>query len=123
MANRKARAYRNELVKRGSQATAMLNNVGRFSAVAFAVCVVALIGVQYARFIGRDVVAYRDLQNTQSDIARLEARRPHQLRDLQRRQDPEGAVPEIHSQLRLVRSNEAIIFVSPAPGAAPTTNP
>ncbi len=101
----------------------MLNQAGRFSAVAFAVCVVVLIAVQYARFIGRDVVALRDLQSTQSDIARLEARRTHQLRDLRRLADPQGAVPEIHSQLRLVRSNEAIIFMSPAPDAAPSSNP
>jgi hypothetical protein len=61
-----------------------------------------------------------ELSGVDSDISSLEARHVLQLRELRRLRDPDGAVPEIHDRLRLVRPNEAIIFVSPAPSASPS---
>ncbi|MBV8148061.1 MAG: hypothetical protein JO092_03095, partial [Candidatus Eremiobacteraeota bacterium] len=54
-----------------------------------------------------------------ADVAGLERRRMQQQRELVRLEDPLGAVPEIHDRLRLVRPNEAIIFLNPAPSPNP----
>jgi hypothetical protein len=58
-----------------------------------------------------------ELSTVNSDIDALRLRHEEQLRELHRLEDPDGAIPEIHDRLRLVRPNEAIIFVSPAPPA------
>jgi hypothetical protein len=76
-----------------------------------------------ARVIDENVALARDLNSTQSDIVSLQNRREMQIRELRRLQDPDGAVPEIHDRLKLVKPNEAIIFVSPAPSAAPSSAP
>jgi len=83
----------------------------------------ALVVVQFARVIDQNVALAHDLASTQSDIDALQARREWQVRELRRLADPEGAVPEIHERLKLVKPNEAIIFVSPAPSAVPSSAP
>ncbi len=110
-------------VKKRTGASLMLRLAGRVSAFLIALLVFALVAVQFARVIDQNVALARDLSSTQSDIAALQARRAWQIRELRRLRDPEGAVPEIHDRLKLVRPNEAIIFVSPAPSAAASPAP
>jgi septal ring factor EnvC (AmiA/AmiB activator) len=92
---------------------------GRLAAVALSLLIALLVGIQFARVIGQNVAMERELHDVRSDIASLERRRVEQQRELLRLQDPLGAVPEIHDRLRLVRSNEAIIFLNPVPSPAP----
>jgi cell division protein FtsB len=87
------------------------------TATAIALLVGTLVAIQFARAIGENVAAARELASIRSDIATLKARREDQLHELRRLRDPQGAVPEIHDRLRLVRPNEALIFVSPQPAA------
>jgi cell division protein FtsB len=99
----------------------VLRLAGRIVAAGIAVLVAGLVGVQFARAIGENVVAARDLSSIRADIAALQKRRDEQQLELRRLRDPQGAIPEIHDRLRLVRPNEALIFVSPQPAA--TSNP
>ena len=99
----------------------VLRLAGRIVAAGIAVLVVGLVGVQFARAIGENVVAARELSSIRADIAALQKRRDEQQLELRRLRDPQGAIPEIHDRLRLVRPNEALIFVSPQPAA--TSNP
>jgi hypothetical protein len=104
-------------VKRRVRARILLRTAGRLAAVAVGLLVILLVGIQFARAIGQNIVAARELSSVRSDIVALRQHRAEQLRELRRLEDPNGAVPEIHDRLRLVRPNEAIIFVSPAPAA------
>ncbi|HEY6485087.1 MAG TPA: hypothetical protein VIX83_01730 [Candidatus Cybelea sp.] len=87
---------------------------------ALVLLVASLIVVQFVRAIGQNVAAAHQLSSLQTDIAALERQRDEQQRELRRLRDPEGAVPEIHDRLRLVRPNEAMVFISPAPASAAT---
>lgn len=92
---------------------------GRITAAALGVLVAVLVAVQFGRVIGENLTMARQLTSARSDIAVLEKRREQQRREIVRLRDPEGAIPEIHDRLRMVRPNETIIFVSPAPAATP----
>jgi len=98
----------------------VLRLFGRGTAAALGLLVVTLVVIQFARAIGENVGAARQLSAFRADIATLERRRDEQQRELRRLRAPEGAVPEIHDRLRLVRPNEALIFVSPQPVAQPS---
>ena len=76
----------------------------------------ALVVVQYARVIDENVAAMHQLAAARVDISALERRRDEQQQEVSRLRDPQGAVPDIHDRLRLVRPNETLIFVSPQPG-------
>ncbi len=114
MALRKHRTGRKRVVARRTRP--VLRLAGRVLASALAVLVATLVAVQFARAIGENVAAAHDLSSIRSDIASLERRREEQRQELRRLRDPQGAIPEIHDRLRLVRPNEALIFVSPQPG-------
>lgn len=122
MAERAPGSSRIGSVKKRTRASLMLRLAGRVSATMVALLIFALVTVQFARVIDENVALARDLASTQSDIVTLQARRDWQIRELRRLQDAEGAVPEIHERLKLVKPNEAIIFVSPAPSAAPSSS-
>jgi hypothetical protein len=92
---------------------------GRLAAIVLTLLIALLVGIQFARVIQQNVAMAQELRSVRADIVSLERRRMHQQRELVRLEDPIGAVPEIHDRLRLVRSNEAIIFLSPAPSPAP----
>jgi hypothetical protein len=81
--------------------------------------VITLVAIQFARAIGENLTAARELSAIRSDISALERRRVEQQLDLRRLRDPQGTIPEIHDRLRLVRPNEALIFVSPQPAEPP----
>ncbi|HEY1867321.1 MAG TPA: hypothetical protein VGG70_03435 [Candidatus Cybelea sp.] len=103
----------------------VLRLAGRITAAALALLVVTLVTIQFARAIGDNLAAMHQLATMKSDIAALERRRDEQQQELRRLRDPQGAIPEIHDRLRLVRPNEALIFVSPQPGvpAGPSSAP
>lgn len=92
------------------------------TAAAIALLVITLVAIQFARAIGENLTAARELSAIRSDISALERRRVEQQLDLRRLRDPQGTIPEIHDRLRLVRPNEALIFVSPQP-AEPQAGP
>jgi len=99
------------------RASPLLRFAGRLTAAALALMVVTLVGIQFARAFGENLSAARELRSLHADIAALQRRRDEQMRELQRLRDPQGAIPEIHDRLRLVRPNEALIFVSPQPAS------
>jgi cell division protein FtsB len=95
-----------------------LRFAGRVTALALMLLVVTLVAIQFARAIGENLAAAHQLATIRSDIAALRERRSEQQQELRRLRSPEGAVPEIHDRLRLVRPNETLIFVSPQPPAS-----
>ncbi len=95
---------------------------GRVIVLFFVLLVVTLVTIQFARAIGQNLAAARELSAIRSDISALERRREDQQRELRRLRDPQGAIPEIHDRLRLVRPNEALIFVSPQPASSVGTS-
>lgn len=108
-------------VKRTLRTSPLVRLLGRIGATALALLVFTLVGIQFARVVHQNIGLSRELAATQSDITQLQAHRAWQLRQLRRLQDPQGAIPEIHDRLRLVRANEAIVFVSPLP--SPDSSP
>ncbi|MFY9719380.1 MAG: hypothetical protein WAK16_07025 [Candidatus Cybelea sp.] len=92
---------------------------GRALTAGIVVLVVSLVVVQFARAIGENLTTAHQLAALRSDINALQRQRADQERELRRLRDPEGTIPEIHDRLRLARPNEQIIFISPAPSAAP----
>jgi cell division protein FtsB len=92
--------------------------VGRIGVVSVAVAFLSIVGIQYARVIGRNVALAHELRDAQSDLVRLKARRAQQAREIRRLSDPRGAIPEIHAKLHLVGDNEAIIYLKRA-GSSP----
>ena len=100
-------------------ARAILRLAGRCTASALALLVFTLVSIQFARVIGQNVGAARELSSVRRQVAELERRSVRQRAEIRRLRDPQGAVPEIHDRLRLVRPNEELIFVSPAPAPQP----
>jgi hypothetical protein len=90
---------------------ALLRLTSRIGVVCVVLVVVSLITVQYARLIGRTVAMAHELRDERRDVARLEARRLQQDREIRRLSDPAGALPEIHDRLHLVGDHEAIIYL------------
>jgi cell division protein FtsB len=102
-----------------TQSQLILRLAGRIAAAAVGLLVAVLVAVQFGRVIAENVTMVRQLASVRGDIVALEKRRSQQRREIARLRDPEGTIPEIHDRLRMVRPNETIIFVSPAPTSAP----
>ena len=121
MAVRGSNAKRKGVATR--RARPALRLAGRVAATALALLVVTLVAIQFARAIGENLSAAHELSAIRSDVAALKHRRDEQRSELRRLREPEGTIPEIHDRLRLVRPNEALIFVSPqpAPEGKPST--
>jgi cell division protein FtsB len=120
MAGRKLGADLSRAAARGP--SPRLRLAGRITAAALALLVVTLVGIQFARAVEENLTAVHELSAIHSDIAALQRRRAEQELELRRLRDPAGVIPEIHDRLRLVRPNEALIFVSPQP-ASPQSDP
>ena len=73
--------------------------------------VLALVGVQYAHVIGRNLALAHELHSVERDVVSLRAREVQQKQQIRRLSDPSGAIPEIHDRLHLVRDKEAIIYL------------
>lgn len=84
---------------------------GRIGVVCVALVAFSVIGVQYARVIGRNVALAHELRDVERDVVTLRARKTQQERDIRRLSDPRGAIPEIHDRLHLVGDKEAIIYL------------
>jgi len=91
--------------------TTLLRLLSRIGVAAVVVFFVALVGVQYARVIGRNIALAHEVRRIEGDVAALKTKRAHQLREIRRLSDPHGAIPEIHDRLRLVGEREAIIYL------------
>ena len=89
----------------------LLRLLGRAAVACLALAVLSLIGVQYARVIGRNLALAHELRDVQHDIVALRAKEEHQQHEIRRLSDPDGAVPEIHDRLHLVGDKEAIIYL------------
>ncbi len=61
----------------------------------------------------------RHLATVKSQSLRYRSAKLHSARRFFDCKTQQGAIPEIHDRLRLVRADEAIIFVSPAPSTTP----
>ena len=85
--------------------------LGRIGVVCVALIAFSVIGVQYARLIGRNIALAHELRDVERDIASLKVKRVQQDRDIRRLSDPRGAIPEIHDRLHLVGEHEAIIYL------------
>jgi len=84
-----------------------------------AVVVFTLVSIQFARIVNENIAMARSLSSVEDDVQALREHRRREERELRRLMDPEGAVPEIHDRLHMVRSNEAIIYIKPAPASHP----
>lgn len=71
------------------------------------------VSLQFAHVINENIAMASSLSSVQDEIAQLRAHRHHQELQIRRLNDLEGAVPEIHDRLRLVRPDEELIFVKP----------
>lgn len=89
----------------------LLRLLGRIGVVSVALVAISLIGVQYARVIGRNIALAHELRDVERDVAMLKVKRSQQERDIRRLSDPRGAIPEIHDRLHLVGDKEAIIYL------------
>jgi hypothetical protein len=98
---------------------ALFRLLGRIGVVCVAVVALSLIGVQYARVIGRNIALAHELRDVERDVIALKAKRAQQQRDISRLSDPHGAVPEIHDRLHMVGDHEAIIYLKRTKPAAP----
>ncbi len=99
-------------------AATLVRLLGRIGVASVVVFVVSLVGVQYARVIGRNVALAHELHAVEADVLSLKVKRAQQMRDIARLSDPRGAIPEIHDRLHLVGSKEAIIYLKRG-GATP----
>jgi uncharacterized ion transporter superfamily protein YfcC len=84
-----------------------------------AVVVFTLVSIQFARIVNENVAMARSLSSVQEDVQALRNHKREEERQLRRLMDPEGAIPDIHDRLHLVRAKEAIIYIKPAPAARP----
>jgi len=88
-----------------------LRLVGRIAVVAVVATFVAIVSVQYARIIGKNLAMARQLASAQTEVRALEAKRADSDREIRRLSDPVGVIPEIHDKLHLVRGHETIIYL------------
>jgi hypothetical protein len=89
----------------------LLRLLGRLGVTCVALVAFSLVGVQYARLIGRNIALAHELRDVERDVASLKVKRVQQERDIRRLSDPRGAIPEIHDRLHLVGEHEAIIYL------------
>lgn len=78
------------------------------------VVVFTLVSIQFAHIVNENVAMARSLSSVRRDVDALREHRRQAQREVRRLMDPEGAIPDIHDRLRLVRPNEAIIYIKPA---------
>ncbi len=98
-------------MKRRRGAAGIVRLFSRLIFGAVAVVVFTLVSIQFARVVNENIAMARSLSDVQHDVATLRERKRQEEHELRRLLDPEGAVPAIHDRLRLVKANEAIIYV------------
>jgi cell division protein FtsB len=99
----------------------VLRLVGRLTLVAVGFGVFAIVGVQFAGIAAKNLALSTELDASRAQIDSLKARETQQRRTIVRLSDPEGAIPAIHEELRLVGPREEIFDVrglgQPTPAA------
>ena len=88
--------------------------MGRLLAGLLALVVFTLVSIQFVRIAGENVAMARSLSSVERDVRSLKDRKRSEEHQIRRLLDPQGAIPEIHDRLHLVRTNEAIIYVKQA---------
>ena len=83
----------------------------RITVGTIALWVVALIASQYLHLVTRDIALAHQVADARANVQTLQARRDRQVAEIQRLEDPRGAVPEIHRLLGLFAPNERQIFL------------
>lgn len=97
----------------------LLRAIVAAGAAAVTLGLLALIVVQCAKLLERNISLSRELAVLQGETADLQQKESAQKRMIARLRDPSGAIPEIHQRLRVVRSDETLIYVqAPQPTAA-----
>lgn len=104
-------------MKRRRGAAGIFRLFSRLFFGAVAVVVFTLVSIQFARIVNENIAMAHSLSSVEHDVAALQEHKRQEERELRRLLDPEGAVPEIHDRLHMVRSNEAIIYVKRAHAA------
>ncbi len=98
----------------------VLRLAGRLALVAVGFAVFAIVGVQFAGIVAKNLALSAELAASRTQIESLKAREAQQHRTIVRLGDPEGAIPAIHEKLRLVGPREEIFYVrglGPTPAA------
>lgn len=118
MANGSPPGGRSGTVSR-TKASGAVRLFSRLAASIFALVIITLVSVQFARIVNEDIAMANSLSSVQGDIRDLQAHNRRERREIRRLMDPEGAIPEIHDRLHLVQPGEAIIYLKPAPREGP----
>jgi hypothetical protein len=84
---------------------------GRVALLGVTLGVLAVVAIQFEGIVVKNVAVAAELRASSDRIAALSAREVRQRRTIARLASPLGAIPEIHDELRLVGSNEEIIYV------------
>lgn len=92
---------------------------GRLTLAAVGLAFVALVGLQFANIVARNVAVAHEVSASRAELNALRAKESHQLRTIARLSDPRGAIPEIHDKLRLVGPHEELIFIEGLPSPTP----
>ncbi|MDQ6931010.1 MAG: hypothetical protein M3126_10140 [Candidatus Eremiobacteraeota bacterium] len=107
-------------MKRKPRSHQGLRLFSRLAVATMSLIVFALVGIQFAHIIDRNVAMGDSLHDVQSDVRVLHMRKLEQERELRRLSDPTGSIPEIHDRLHLVGPHETIIYLkAPAPPSSP----
>jgi cell division protein FtsB len=97
----------------------ILRLTGRLGLLALGIGVLAIVGVQFAGIVGKNMALASEVAASRTEIGALRAREAKQLRTIRRLSDPAGAIPQIHDRLHLVGPHEELIYLRGAPTAAP----
>jgi hypothetical protein len=92
----------------------LIQLAGRVVLTLVALGVLAVVGLQVARVVKRNVVLAHELHSMTREVANLQRQRANEERTIRRLRVPAGTIPEIHDRLHLTRSDEAIIYVKGA---------
>ncbi len=113
MASKASGSGRQHPVKRKGRSHQQMRLFSRLGVATLSVVVFALVGIQFARIIERNVAMARSLRSVQTDVRILQGRKQTQERELRRLNDANGSIPEIHERLHLVGPHETIIYLKP----------
>jgi cell division protein FtsB len=98
-----------------SPAARIFRLAGRLGLLAVGVGVLAVVAVQFAGIVEKNVALASEVAASRSQIDTLRAREVKQLRTIRRLSNPAGAIPEIHDKLRVVGPHEELIYLRGAP--------
>jgi cell division protein FtsB len=94
-----------------TRTTRVIRLAGRLALLGVALAVVAVVAVQFAGIVAKNIAVAGELSKAHAQIQALQARQAQQRRTIVRLSDPAGAIPEIHNELHMVGPNEEIIYV------------